>query len=96
MREFAPHRVWVPISPTQFESADWVVIMREARVEITTWIEDQGLRQGYDCLYDFVKCLYKGIHCHVLHFENPSHAVLFKLRFGGVAPVVRSQGSSQQ
>ena len=80
------YEVWIPISPTQYESAEWVVVKNAAREDMNNWCAYQGWIIGPDYTYQFVKCLYKGIHTHVFNFEKADHAVLFKLRFGGMAP----------
>jgi len=84
------NQVWIPINPTQYESEYWVVYRDVQRRELLEWINERNIPHTYE----FIKCLYEGIHTHVLNFEKSSDAVLFKLTFGGVKPVVRSHSLS--
>jgi len=90
------YEIWIPISPTQYDSAEWVSIRDVERGEMKIWCMENGIQLGSDYHYQFVKCLHDGIHCHVFNFEKADHAVLFKLRFGGMAPNVRPRSSGNE
>ena len=84
--------LFVPISPTQYESFDWVIRRNVAKGEYIIWLTENQ----YPFSYEFIKCLHEGIHCHVFNFENTDHAMLFKLRFGGITKHVQSRSPSSE
>lgn len=81
------YAIIIPISPTQFESAEWVSIRDVEKGEMKLWCIDNDILEGDDYRYEFVKCLHDSIHCHVFNFASATHAMLFRLTFGGMSSV---------
>ena len=72
--------VYIAISPTQYESWDWVLLNDQSFKRYCDWFLERKIE--YD--YEFVKCLIDGVHCHVFGFNDYRDALLFKLTWGGL------------
>lgn len=88
---FWPYMVEIPISPTQWESADWVSIKDKFVISAEDYLDERHLVQNIHFVYHFLKCCGPdGAHLMHFRFANINDALLFKLRFAGQNECTRS------